>query len=530
MLELLMEDLKPLALISVYNKSGLDTLAPELVRHGYRLLSTGGSAQYLRELGLEVIDIEDFTGFPSILDQRVKTLHPKIHGGILYNRLSESHNLEAKRHDIKPISMVIVNFYPFEDNALKKHLDPKEGIEFIDIGGPTMIRAAAKNWEFCTPIIDPTDYPEVVSKLQSSSTFSPEFKLKLAAKVFAFTQSYDHKIAQYLCAASTSAPQPSESLEMDTQLSLDLQKETALRYGENPQQSAAFYTSHDKAASAFPTQLQGKQLSYNNYLDTNAGLKLLTEFDEEAFVAIIKHNNPCGCAAGEGSTQDLYKKALEADPVSAFGGIVVTNQVIDKDTSLLMNEIFLECILAKDYTDEASEILSKKKNLRLLKWNKQSHEDTNVSIKSIFGGYLVQSPDMPIHSETDWRVVAGPLLEKDLEKELRFAMKIASHAKSNAIVFTKGLQTLSIGAGHTSRIDALEFAAYKARKHHKSLQGSVMASDAFFPFDDCVKFAHTLGVKAIVQPGGSIRDQDSINAAKEAGITLVFSGHRHFNH
>ncbi|NRA44496.1 MAG: bifunctional phosphoribosylaminoimidazolecarboxamide formyltransferase/IMP cyclohydrolase [Oligoflexales bacterium] len=519
-----MEKLRPLALISVYDKTGIGPFAKVLAAHGYRILSTGGTSKYLQEQCIAVEDVSDFTGSPSILDGRVKTLHPKIHGGILFDRNSPSHCSEAQHHQIESISLVVVNLYPFTQEAVEKNLPLDKAIEYCDIGGPTMLRAAAKNWQHCLAVTDPADYEQLGSELQREGKWSERTRLKLAQKTFAKTSDYDARISAYFSKGMGVAEEP-----MPSGLGLSLKKVQDLRYGENPHQKAAYYQFMDQTPGIDPNQLiQGKALSYNNLLDLNAGLDLISEFSEQTAVGIIKHTNPCGCATGDVPLLEVYERALEGDPISAFGGIVAVNTELDGETAAKMSSLFLECIVAPSFSQEALDILAKKKNLRLLKSNAKASQ--SLQFRSVQGGLLVQESDYEHMQSNECELVTQASISDQCQEDLRFAMKVACHVKSNGIVFAKDGRTISIGAGQMSRIDAVEFAASKAEKLGKDLKGAVLASDAFFPFRDCVDLAAKLGIKGIIQPGGSIKDKESIEAANEAGIGMMFTGIRHFRH
>ncbi|MFK7826191.1 MAG: bifunctional phosphoribosylaminoimidazolecarboxamide formyltransferase/IMP cyclohydrolase [Oligoflexales bacterium] len=520
-----MEKLKPLALISVYDKSGLAPFAKLLTTHGYRILSTGGTYRYLQEQDIPAEEVSDYTGHPSILDGRVKTLHPKVHGGILYDRSSPAHCSEAQKHEIQSISLVVVNLYPFTQEAVEKKLPLEEAIEYCDIGGPTMLRAAAKNWQHCIAVTEPSDYEQLGEELRQNGKWSRETRLKLACKTFAKTSDYDACINAYF----SESIKDKEKISLPESMNLSLQKLQDLRYGENPHQKAAFYQFTNQAPSIDPTQLiQGKALSYNNLLDLSASLDLISEFAGQTAVAIIKHTNPCGCATGETPLADVYERALEGDPISAFGGIVAINVELDAQTAHKMSSLFLECIVAPSFSAEALKILSSKKNLRLLKCNAKAME--TFQYRSVQGGFLVQECDYEHLQAQSWETISETPTSEQCRQDLQFAMKVACHVKSNGIVFAKDNRTVSIGAGQMSRIDAVEFATSKAKKLGKDLKGAVLASDAFFPFRDCVDLAASLGIKGIVQPGGSIKDKESIEAANEAGIAMMFTGIRHFRH
>jgi len=519
---------KPLALLSVTDKTGLPEFAKGLIELGYQLLSTGGTAKQLRDAGLEVTDVSEYTGSPEIMNGRVKTLHPKVHGGILFDRSNPSHIVDTEKGGIRAIDIVAVNLYRFEDEAVAKKLPLESAIEHIDIGGPTMLRAAAKNWEYSLAVIAPQDYPAVLDRIKNKS-LTKEFRIALAAKVFAAMSDYNFAISQYLQQASEESP-----VDMPQTLSPKLSKVQSLRYGENPHQKAGFYSIAGQEGFADAQVLQGKELSYNNLLDLDAACGLVSEFKDMPFVAVIKHTNPCGASAGlKGeSLVNIYKRALTGDPKSAFGGIIATNQTIDGETAQAIVEVFTECIAAPDFTDDALKIFATKKNLRLLRtpFIKQGHNpNSNYSMRTIRGGMLVQSQDVEAVTVNEWKSVTQT--EADLFlTDLQFANRICKHVKSNAIVYAKDLMTITVGAGQMSRIDSAEFAAQKALGGSKILDGAVMASDAFFPFRDTVDHAAKYGIKAIVQPGGSMRDQESIDACNEANIAMVFTGERHFRH
>lgn len=520
-----METLKPLALISVYDKTGLDSFAKVLTAHGYRILSTGGTAKYLTEHQIPHLDVSEYTGSPSVLDGRVKTLHPKIHGGILFDRSSPAHCSEAEKHQIESISLVVVNFYPFVKEAIEKNLPLEDAIEFCDIGGPTMLRAAAKNWQHCLAVCDPADYGFITQELQQEGLWSRKTRIKLAQKAFAKTCDYDANISSYFSKGASKG----EPSSLPDNIELRLGKIQDLRYGENPHQKAAYYEVSSGSTQLDPKQLiQGKALSYNNLLDLGASMGLISEFTNQTAIAIIKHTNPCGCAAGDGKLADIYEQALAGDPISAFGGIIAVNAELDADTASRICQLFVECVLAPSFSKGALEILAKKKNLRLLKSEPQTA--SSLQFRSIQGGFLVQEADYEHIQPKNWETVTKVEPSEECYQDLQFAMKVACHVKSNGIVFAKNSQTISIGAGQMSRIDAVEFAASKAEKLSKDLNGAVLASDAFFPFRDCVDLAARLGIKGIIQPGGSIKDKDSIVAANEAGIGMVFTGVRHFRH
>jgi phosphoribosylaminoimidazolecarboxamide formyltransferase/IMP cyclohydrolase len=528
----------PLALISVTDKTGIVDFARGLMAHGYKILSTGGSAKLLSDNGVAVTEVADFTQSPEILSGRVKTLHPKVHGGILFDRSNPQHQTEMQSLGFSSIDMVVVNLYQFEKNAKAQNLSLEKAIEFIDIGGPTMLRAAAKNYRFCLPVIDPTDYPRILSELKGSS-ITLQTRTALAAKVFATISDYDAMIAGYFKSKLT-AENRQEPDALPARVSLALEEALSLRYGENPHQKAGFYKfgagGFDRGGLTHAEVLQGKELSYNNLLDIDGAAALVRDFPHASCIAIIKHTNPCGIAIGyDEPLLSVYEKALAGDPKSAFGGIIATNEVIDAATAKTMSQTFYECIAAPGFTPEAREIFGSKKNLRLLVLpmldrSSAQNDGERYVMRSICGGVLVQSYDSALPQAEECKSVTKRMPDDADLKDMLFAMTVAKHVKSNAIVFAKNLRTLTIGAGQMSRIDAATFAATKACEEGKDLKGAVMASDAFFPFRDNVDLAAKHGIKAIIQPGGSMRDQESIDACDEHNIAMVFTGKRHFKH
>jgi len=508
------------ALISVYNKTGIVDFAKGLEALNIELISTGGTATILKNAGIKVRDVSELTGFPEILDGRVKTLHPVIHAGILAIRDNQKHMEVLKQHGIGMIDMVVVNLYPFED-VLKRGAPHQDIIENIDIGGPAMLRAAAKNYNDVTVIVDPADYNMVLEELRrNKNQISSDMRIKLAQKVFETTASYDGIINYYFMTHINKTGFPEK-------LILPLRKVKELRYGENPHQGAALYANmyENRKSLASVPPLQGKELSYNNIIDAESARALVFEFDEPA-VAIIKHTNPCGVATGK-NILDAYTKALSSDPVSAFGGIVATNMVIDAECAEEMSKQFLEVIIAPEFTEEAIKIFSKKKNLRLIMLSSPP-PSTGYQIRSIDGGMVIQSIDNTSRDEVrNARIVT---VRKPTEMEYRaldFAWRVVKHVKSNAIVFAKEDMVLGVGAGQMSRVDSVRIAVLKA---NRSLKGSVVASDAFFPFRDGVDEIARAGATAIVQPGGSVRDDEVIKAADEHGMAMLFTGVRHFRH
>jgi phosphoribosylaminoimidazolecarboxamide formyltransferase/IMP cyclohydrolase len=512
------------ALISVSDKTGLIELGHKLKRLGFDLLSTGGTARALGEAGVPVREVSDFTGFPEILDGRVKTLHPRVHGGLL-GRDTEAHRQQMRAAGLEPIDLVIVNLYPFRE-SVARGASFEEIVENIDIGGPAMIRSAAKNHERVAVVVEPGDYGRVLAELEAHGEVSAALRFELARKAFAHTAAYDGAIASYLGRLEQPGAAPS-----DFSLTLHpvLHRERVLRYGENPHQKAAFYARPDARGPALNRAevLQGKELSYNNLLDLDAALRLCLEFAPAAAV-IINHSNPCGVAISPTGVGEAYHRARETDPASAYGGIVAVNRPVDGALAREMAENFLECVIAPEFSAEALATLSVKKGLRLLKLPMPRSEiNDDVELRTVAGGVLVQTPDSSTAPAAEGRVVTerGPT-SAELE-DLDFAWRVVKHVKSNAIVFAGGGRTLGIGAAQMSRVDSVKIAVAKARF---PLAGSVLASDAFFPFRDNVDEAAKAGVTAIIEPGGSVRDQEVIVAANERGIAMVFTGERHFRH
>jgi phosphoribosylaminoimidazolecarboxamide formyltransferase / IMP cyclohydrolase len=507
------------ALLSVSNKEGIVSFAKQLAELGVDIISTGGTKKVLEKHGVPVISISDVTGFPEILDGRVKTLHPMIHGGLLAIRDDENHRKQLEQQQITPIDLVVVNLYPFQQTIAKSDVTFAEAIENIDIGGPTMLRAAAKNHQYVTVVVDPADYETVLQELKENGAVSTETNLRLAAKVFRHTAAYDAMIAEYL--TNIAGEQYPESLTMT------FEKKQDLRYGENPHQSAAFYKKPlgSSFSIAAAKQLHGKELSYNNINDANAALQIVREFTEPAAVA-VKHMNPCGVGVG-GNIYEAFTRAYEADPTSIFGGIVALNREVDRETALKMHEIFLEIIIASSFSAEALEILTQKKNLRLLTVDFAAEKKKESFVVSVQGGLLVQDEDVYTLDDAN---ITIPTKREPTEKEwedLKLAWKVVKHVKSNAIVLAKDGMTIGVGAGQMNRVGAAKIAIEQAGE---KAQGSALASDAFFPMDDTVEAAAKAGVTAIIQPGGSIRDEDSIKKADEYGIAMVFTGVRHFKH
>lgn len=502
------------ALISVSDKTKIVEFAKGLEKHGFEVISTGGTYTHLKNNGVSCISIEDVTHFPEILEGRVKTLHPKIHGGLLSKRGNELHNKHVAENNIEYIDLVCVNLYPFEATVKKEGVSEEEIIENIDIGGPSMLRSAAKNFNDVAVVTDINDYDRVLSELEQGG-ITYETRRALAIKVFNTTASYDAAIANYFNKKDKLVPE---------RLTLSYNLQDSLRYGENPHQKAYHYVQDNNESYALQNavQLHGKEMSYNNIQDASAALDILSEFDETTCVA-VKHMNPCGVATGS-SVFEAYSRAYEADPVSIFGGIVAVNGKVDKETAEKMHSIFLEIILATDYDEEALEILTKKKNLRIYKLSEKNNNHEQ-QIKSVRGGILVQDFNHKLADE--YESVTEKKVDESQQRDIEFGLKVVKHVKSNAIVVVKDGQTLGIGAGQMNRVGsckiALEQAGEKAR-------GAVLASDAFFPMRDSADIAADYGITAIVQPGGSIRDQESIDACNEKGVAMVFSKIRHFKH
>ncbi len=517
-------------ILSVTDKSGIEDFAKFLSESGVEILSTGGTAELIRKEGISVIPISSFTGFPEMLDGRVKTLHPKIHGGILGIGDKEEHRKQMEEHGILPIDMVVVNLYAFEE-TVRKGAPLGDAIENIDIGGPTLLRAAAKNYRYVAVVTDPADYGRIIDEMRDNKgSLTPETRFYLAKKAFQLTARYDGAISNHL---GTVEDGRASDRFPDT-FTVQFEKVQDLRYGENPHQEAAFYRDVRVEGQTVVNskQLNGKELSFNNILDLNSALEIVKEFHEPATV-IIKHNNPCGVAMSKRGIYDAYLKALSCDSVSAFGGIVGVNQAIDIETAGELTKIFLEAVIAPGFEEGALDVLKAKKNLRILEapglgLKPRSEEGQGMDIRRIGGGVLLQGAD--IESAGDLKTVTNNGPDDPMLEDLLFAWTVCKHVKSNAIVFAKGTQTIGIGAGQMSRIDSTRIAVIKAREAGLDTRGAVMASDAFFPFRDNVDKAAEAGVAAIIQPGGSIRDEEVIDAADEHGIVMVFTGMRHFKH
>ena len=507
------------ALVSVSDKTGLVGFVSSLKSLGWEIIATGGTMKLLRESGIDVINISDVTGFPEICDGRVKTLHPKVHGGLLARRDDESHLKALKENGIEFIDMVCVNLYPFRQTIAKEGVTMEDAIENIDIGGPSMLRSAAKNYRDVTVVCDPADYDKIIEEIKANGNTTPDTRLKLSAKAYTHTAEYDMCIAQFM----------REKAGLNEKLFLEYDLVQGLRYGENPHQSAKFYRQSEPVgySLAFAKQLHGKELSYNNIQDANAALNIVREFDAP-FCVGLKHMNPCGAAVGK-DVVEAWTKAYEADTVSIFGGIVATNREVTKEVALLMKPIFLEIIMAPHFTDEALEVLTAKKNLRLIEVDMRRQEGSPMQYVSVNGGMLAQNQDVaPVDVTADMCVTEKRPTAAEIE-DMNFGQRIVKHVKSNAIVVVKDGRTLGVGAGQMNRIGSAELALKQAHANGVKT-GLIMASDAFFPFDDCVTLAHEMGVTAIVQPGGSVRDEDPIRKANECGIAMMFTGKRHFKH
>jgi phosphoribosylaminoimidazolecarboxamide formyltransferase/IMP cyclohydrolase len=515
--------MEKLALLSVSDKRGLVDFATALVRqHGYRLLSTGGTARQLLEAGLPVTEVGAHTGFPEIMEGRVKTLHPKIHGGLLCRRDKADHLAQAAAHDIALIDLVVVNLYPFEQTVAKPQVEREEAIENIDIGGPSMLRSAAKNHESVAVVCDPDDYAAVLAALVAPDAL-PALRRRLALKVFQRTARYDAAIAQYL-EQQEAEPDLDALSGFPRRWTAAYDKAQALRYGENPHQKAALYgTFHDHFS-----QLQGKELSYNNILDLTSATYLIGEF-ERPTVAILKHTNPCGVASAD-SLIEAWEKAYATDRQAPFGGIIVVNRTLDGLLAAAIAEIFTEVIIAPRFSDEARTILGKKKNLRLMVAREGMGADALQEVRSVVGGVLVQDRDRHLGRREEFKVVTRRQPTEAEWAAMLFAWKVCKHVKSNAIVYARGEQTLGVGAGQMARVDSSRIAVWKAGEAGLDLKGSVVASEALFPFADGLIAAAEAGATCAIQPGGSVRDAEVIQAADDRGLAMVFTGIRHFRH
>ena len=512
--------MKKRALVSVSDKAGIVEFCKRLSACGYEIISTGGTAKALTDAGLSVIGISDITGFPECLDGRVKTLHPNVHAGLLAMRSNPEHMEQLEKLNINTIDIVVVNLYPFKQTIMKEGVTFADAVENIDIGGPTMIRAAAKNYQDVAVVVDPADYEKVASELESGE-ISLDTKKYLQYKVFAHTAVYDSMISNYLAQQL--------GIRYPETVTFAYEKAQDMRYGENPHQGASYYSEvFPKVGSLSKAkQLWGKELSFNNINDANGALELVKEFDEPCVVA-SKHANPCGVGTGE-TIYEAYVKAYESDPVSVFGGILAINRVVDEATAKEINKIFIEFVIAEGFTKEAIDVLTTKKNIRLLELPdiRERREKSAYDMKKVYGGLLIQDYDETLFAEENVKVVTKRAPTEEEMKALLFNWKVVKYTKSNAIVVGKADRTTGIGMGQTNRI----WAAQQAIEHAgKEIEGSVMASDAFFPFPDCVEECAKAGIKAIIQPGGSKNDQLSIDACDKAGIAMIFVGDRHFRH
>ena len=504
------------AVISVYEKEGVEEIAKTLAKLGYEILSTGGTAKYLKEKGVETQEIAKVTGFPEILNGRVKTLHPVIHGGILYRDWVDKDREELEELGILPVDVVVVNLYPFE-KMMREDLEIRELMEFVDIGGPSLIRASAKNFFRVVVVTDPEDYRWVAQKLEEG-TLTEKDRAYLAWKAFSHTAYYDAVISNALKGVF-------EIEEEGKDLAVPMSLAGKLRYGENPHQQGSLYLNPLEDLGIARAQiLQGKEMSFNNYLDSDSAVRIALEFPNDPVCVIVKHNNPCGVATGK-DLKEAFARAKETDPESAFGGIVAFNDRVNRELAKDLTSMFLEVVIAPEYEESALEELSKKKNLRVVRFLGMSH---SYDIKKISGGFLVQGEDTKLYEELE--VVSERPPTEEEKKDLLFAWKVCKFVKSNAVVIAKNGQTLGIGSGQVSRVDSLRCAIEKAKRHGFDLKGAVVASEAFFPFRDSIDIAHEAGISAVIQPGGSIRDKEVIEAVREHHMAMVLTRMRHFRH
>jgi phosphoribosylaminoimidazolecarboxamide formyltransferase/IMP cyclohydrolase len=513
------------ALISVSDKTGVVEFARSLVKHGVEVLSTGGTAKLLQENAIAVTEVSDYTGFPEMMAGRVKTLHPKIHGGLLGRRGID--DVVMQKHDIKPIDLLVVNLYPFEETVAKPDCDLETAIENIDIGGPAMLRSAAKNHISVTVVVDNIDYAGLLDELDKENSISFATRYRLATKAFAHTAGYDAAISNYL----GNYNQDVKEQGLPPILTLQFKKIQAMRYGENPHQRAAFYVEpgQDEPSIATAKQLQGKELSYNNVADSDAALECVKQFSQPACV-IVKHANPCGVAIAANLMQ-AYDRAFKTDPTSAFGGIIAFNQILEADVAqAIIERQFVEVIIAPDITSDAAHIIGEKKNIRLLQTGSWLARRQALDFKRVTGGLLVQEKDLGVVDYSDLKVVTKRAPNAQEMRDLMFAWKVVKYVKSNAILYARNEQTIGIGAGQMSRVYSARIAAIKAADEGLEIKGSVMASDAFFPFRDGIDAAGEAGITAVIEPGGSMRDDEVIAAANEHGMAMVFTGMRHFRH
>lgn len=513
------------ALISCRDKTGLADFARELNSFDIEIISSGGTADYLKDQGIPVTKVEEITGYPSILGGRVKTLHPLIHAAILARQTPE-HRQDMEKLGVEPIQLVVVNLYPFVGEAVAKNLSLEEAVEYIDIGGPTLLRGAAKNHENVVALHDPAQYNEFLQKLKSHEGKIPaDYRMERAREIFFYTSWYDGQVQAYFGRMDEWEPL------LPNFKTYFLKKSGELRYGENPHQAAAVYQTFGGLPLGLGSmeQLGGKPLSFNNYVDVHAAYNLALEFTVPA-VAIIKHTNPCGAAISRAGVADAFEKALRGDSLSAFGGIVACNWEIDAGSAEKMSKIFFECIIAPVFEPSALEILQKKKNLRILKLDPRRFAGEGIEVKSLNGTFLLQQTDQLKEDRKNWKVVTGKQPAETEWKELEFAWILAKHVKSNAIVLSRDLELYGVGAGQMSRVDSVKISRMKAQQAQRELKGLALASDAFFPFRDGIDEAVKAGVAAVIQPGGSVRDEEVIQAANEHNLSMVFTGIRHFKH
>lgn len=505
------------ALISVSDKNGIVDFAKELSNLGIEIYSTGGTSKLLKDNNINVKSVSDLTGFPEILDGRVKTLHPIIHAGLLAQLDKESHLAQLKEHNIDSIDLLVVNLYPFEE-TINKTDDHEVIVENIDIGGPTMIRAAAKNYQWTAVVVNPKRYSEILDYLKNNDMAIPEkYRAELAGEVFSHTAYYDSLISGYFCKYN--------HVELPDETGVPLKKSQELRYGENPHQKAALYGDFNKVFK----QLHGKELSYNNIIDIDSASKTIIEFEEPS-VVIVKHTNPCGVGSAA-TLKEAYEKAFATDTESPYGGIIAVNRPLDIDTATILDKIFTEVVIAPEFTPEALELLLKKKNRRLITAQLDSiRKSLSYEVKSVTSGYLMQEVDVKMVSESDLKVVTNRAPSKEEIKAMMFGWKVVKHVKSNAIVYAKADRTIGVGCGQMSRVESARIAADKAKMMNLDINGSAMASDAYFPFADGLLEAVKIGITAVIQPGGSIRDEEVIKAANENNVAMVFTGNRHFRH
>ncbi len=502
------------ALVSVSDKTGLVDFIKPLAEQGTRIVSTGGTAKVLREAGVDVVDVSEQTGFPEVMDGRVKTLHPHIHMALLARKDHHADSEVLEKNGLEPFDLVVGNLYPFAE-ALKKNLTLKEQVEFIDIGGPSFLRAAAKSFERMAVVCDPSDYSWVLEV----NELSGEQKKKLAGKVFAHTSTYDSMISEYLLKGEVGG----------SEWTLSGQKVSRLRYGENPQQKADWYSfSGNQGGLHEAEKLQGKELSYNNLLDLDAALSTLRDFHFGPACVSVKHNNPCGIATGD-SIEEAVQLSLKADPVSVFGGIVALNETVSEEVARSLTELFLECVVAPDFSKAALELLQKKKNLRLLKWPQMMQKYGDHTVKVVDGGFLIQDFDVCNGWQSDWKVFGENITEQGRQAFV-FAWKSCAHLKSNAIAICNHRQSIGMGMGQVNRVDAVQQAIQRWQNFHNGIDDVVLASDAFFPFSDSIELAYSAGIRKVIQPGGSIKDEEVIAKALELGVQMVLTGQRHFLH